>query len=159
MTAEPTCNFFNAVSLPFETEIRQETGVSDIINAIRMAKHRWAGHITRLPENRWTIGAQEIGPENRAFQKHAGGMDSPNSLDLHGRDWLRTDTYGIIPGKGSSIRSELSPDNDDDDNDLASQLTQGTEYCQIKHEHFNNSNASKKPSNPGASCSPKIEAT
>ena len=152
MTAEPTCNFFNAVSLPFETEIRQETGVSDIINAIRMAKYRWAGHITRLPENRWTIGAQEIGPENRAFQKPAGGMDSPNSLDLHGRDWLRTDTYGIIPGKGSSIRSELSPDNDD--NDLASQLTQGTEYCQIKHER-----ASKKPSNPGALCSPKIEAT
>ncbi|CAH3181942.1 unnamed protein product, partial [Porites lobata] len=37
------------------TWIRQETGVSDIINAIRNAKHRWAGHIAR--------GAQEIGPE------------------------------------------------------------------------------------------------
>ena len=30
------------------TWIRQETGVSDIINAIRNAKHRWAGHIARL---------------------------------------------------------------------------------------------------------------
>ena len=30
------------------TWIRQETGVSDIINAIRNAKHRWVGHIARL---------------------------------------------------------------------------------------------------------------
>ena len=37
-------------------------------------------------------GPRETGPENRAVQKHAGGMISTNSLDLHGRDWLRTDT-------------------------------------------------------------------
>ena len=30
------------------TWIRQETGVSGIINAIRKAKHNWAGHIARL---------------------------------------------------------------------------------------------------------------
>ena len=39
------------------TWIRQETG--DIINAIRKAKHRWAGHIARLSDNRWTIRATE----------------------------------------------------------------------------------------------------
>ena len=39
--------------------IRQETSVSDIINAIRKAKHRWAGHISRLSDNRWTIRATE----------------------------------------------------------------------------------------------------
>lgn len=61
---------------------------------------------------------QWSGPENRAIQKHAGGMISPDSLDLHGRDWLRTDIYGIIPGRGSSVRSELSPVNDDDDDDV-----------------------------------------
>ena len=33
------------------TWIRQETGVSGIINAIRKAKHRWAGHIARLSDN------------------------------------------------------------------------------------------------------------
>ena len=41
------------------TWIRQETGVSDIINAIREAKHKWAGHIARLPDNRWIIRAIE----------------------------------------------------------------------------------------------------
>ena len=39
------------------TWIRQETG--DIINAIRKVKHRWAGHIARLSDNRWTIRATE----------------------------------------------------------------------------------------------------
>ena len=36
-------------------------------------------------------------------------------MELHGRHWLRTDTYGIIPRRGSPFRSERSPDNDDDD--------------------------------------------
>ena len=39
------------------TWIRQETG--DIINAIRKVKHRWAGHIAWLSDNRWTIRATE----------------------------------------------------------------------------------------------------
>ena len=39
------------------TWIRQETGVSGIINAIRKAKHNWAGHIARLSDNGWTIRA------------------------------------------------------------------------------------------------------
>ena len=42
-------------------------------------------------------GPQEIIPENRAVQKHAGGV--------------------ISPDRGSSVRSELSPVNDDDDDD------------------------------------------
>lgn len=46
------------------TWIRQETGVSDIVNAIRMAKHRWAGHIARLSDNRWTIRATEWTPRD-----------------------------------------------------------------------------------------------
>ena len=49
------------------TWIRQETGVSDIINAIRKAKHRWAGQIARPSEQQ--SGPQEIGPENRVVQK------------------------------------------------------------------------------------------
>ena len=34
------------------TRIRRETGGSNIINAIRKTKHRWAGHIARLSDNR-----------------------------------------------------------------------------------------------------------
>ena len=44
--------------------IRQETSVRDIINAITKAKHRWAGHISRLSDNRWTIRATEWTPRN-----------------------------------------------------------------------------------------------
>ena len=39
--------------------IHQETGVSNIINAIRKAKHRWAGQIAQLSDNRGTIRATE----------------------------------------------------------------------------------------------------
>ena len=40
--------------------IHQETGVSNIINAIRKAKHRWAGQIAQLSNNRGTIRARKI---------------------------------------------------------------------------------------------------
>ena len=41
------------------TWIHQETGVSNIINAIRKAKHRWAGQIAQLSDNCGTIRATE----------------------------------------------------------------------------------------------------
>ena len=43
---------------------RQETGISDIINTIRKAKHRWTGHFTRLSDNRWTIRPTEWTPRD-----------------------------------------------------------------------------------------------
>jgi len=46
------------------TWILQETGVSDIINAIRKAKHRWTGHVARLSDNRWPIRATEWTPRD-----------------------------------------------------------------------------------------------
>ena len=39
------------------TWIRQQTGVTDIIDHIRQSKHQWAGHVARLQDNRWTIRA------------------------------------------------------------------------------------------------------
>ena len=44
------------------TWICQETGVSDIINTIREAKRRCAGHIAWLFDNHWTIRATDSGP-------------------------------------------------------------------------------------------------
>ena len=46
------------------TWIQQEICVSDIINIIRKAKHRWAGHIAWLSDNRWTIRATEWTPRD-----------------------------------------------------------------------------------------------
>ena len=41
------------------TWIHQETSVSNITNAIRKAKHRWAGQIAQLSDNHGTIRATE----------------------------------------------------------------------------------------------------
>ena len=39
--------------------IRQQTGVTDIIDTIKSSKHQWAGHVARLQDNRWTIRATD----------------------------------------------------------------------------------------------------
>ncbi|KAI8509970.1 hypothetical protein Bbelb_123980 [Branchiostoma belcheri] len=44
--------------------IRLQTGVTDIITAVNTAKHRWAGHVARLQDNRWTLRATEWTPGN-----------------------------------------------------------------------------------------------
>ena len=67
------------------TWIRQETGVSDIVNIISIAKHRWIGHKARLSENRSTIRATEWTARDW-IGKHDGEMISPDSLDQHGQD-------------------------------------------------------------------------
>ena len=117
-------HFFNAISLPFETEIRQETGVSDIVNAIRMAKHRWASHITRLPDNRWTIGATEWTP--RDWTRKQG---RPKTR------WRDDFTKQLGPAWSSLAKDRYlwdhsrEVDNGDDADDFTSQLTQRTGYC------------------------------
>ena len=35
--------------------IREQAGVTDIIHKIKQAKWRWAGHVARRNDNRWTI--------------------------------------------------------------------------------------------------------
>ena len=39
--------------------IRKQSGVTDIIRSIRESKHRWAGHVVRRRDNRWTITVTE----------------------------------------------------------------------------------------------------
>ena len=72
------------------TWIRQETGVSDIINATRNAKHRWAGHTARLTWNPLDHQSNRVEPkrldQKQVHQKHDGETISPNSLDSYGQD-------------------------------------------------------------------------
>ena len=44
------------------TWIRQQTGVTDIITTFRSSKHRWAGHVARFQDNRWTLRVTEWTP-------------------------------------------------------------------------------------------------
>ena len=44
------------------TWIHQHTETEDIVTTMRWNKHRWAGHVTRFRDNRWTIGDTEWSP-------------------------------------------------------------------------------------------------
>ena len=44
--------------------IREQTGIEDIVTTIKESKHRWAGHIARLTDNRWTKRTTEWTPRN-----------------------------------------------------------------------------------------------
>ena len=41
------------------TITRQRTRVTDIVQYITNTKWKWAGHITRMKDNRWTIRSTE----------------------------------------------------------------------------------------------------
>ena len=34
--------------------IREQTGIEDVSSRIKSSKHRWAGHVARFTDNRWT---------------------------------------------------------------------------------------------------------
>ena len=42
--------------------IRQKTGVTDIMEKVRQSKWRWAGHVARFQDNRWTHRLTEWQP-------------------------------------------------------------------------------------------------
>ena len=55
------------------TEIRKKTKVQDIIETVKSSKWKWAGHLTRTTDNRWTKRLTEwqprIGKRKRGRQK------------------------------------------------------------------------------------------
>ena len=46
------------------TEIRKKTKVQDIMTKIKAAKWKWAGHVIRTNDNRWTKRMTEWQPRN-----------------------------------------------------------------------------------------------
>ena len=97
----------------WNTWIHQETGVSNIINAIRKVKHRWAGQIAQLSDNRGTIRATEW--TKRDWIRKIRWRDNLtrqfvpvwSRLTKHRRLWDRPP--GIDPGRSSSVKSECKP--------------------------------------------------
>ena len=66
--------------------ITQQTGVADIIERIRKTKHRWAGHVARLTDNRWTIKTTEWTPRKPGRPKSGWRDDLVNQI---GPTWSR----------------------------------------------------------------------
>ena len=93
--------------------IRQQTGVADIIEHICKTKHRWAGHVARLTDNRWTIKTTEWTPRN--YSRKPGRPKTRWRDDLVnqiGPTWSRLAKDRSLwenPGRGSSSWSESRP--------------------------------------------------
>ena len=91
--------------------VSQETGMRDIINAIRKAKHRWAGHIARPSDNRWTIRATEWTP--RGWTRKQGRPRWRDDLSRQfGPVWLRLAKHRHLWDQfrgGSSVKSDYKP--------------------------------------------------
>ena len=72
------------------SDIRKQTKVYDIIEKIKKAKWRWAGHIARREDNRWTKRLTEwqprTGKRNRGRQKRRWRDDLTTSV---GVTWTR----------------------------------------------------------------------
>ena len=72
------------------TWIRQQTGVTDIIDHIRQSKHRWAGHVVRLQDNRWTIRATSWVPRRWLRPRGRPKTRWRDDLSRHlGTTWTR----------------------------------------------------------------------
>ena len=41
------------------TEIREKTGVYDVLGVITKTRWKWAGHVARIKDNRWTVRCTE----------------------------------------------------------------------------------------------------
>ena len=70
--------------------LREKSKVKDIVDAIYEAKNRWAGHIARRSDNRWTKRITEWRPYN--YTRHRGRPAvrwSDPLTKLHGTTWLR----------------------------------------------------------------------
>ena len=39
--------------------LREKTKVNDILKVMTKAKRKWAGHVARMKDNRWTVGCTE----------------------------------------------------------------------------------------------------
>ena len=85
--------------------IRDQTKVLDIISFIKKVKHRWAGHVVRFSDNRWTIRVKEWTPREWTrkpgrpktrwrddFSRHLGPTWSRTAKDrchwMHSREGL-----------------------------------------------------------------------
>ena len=97
------------------TWIRQETGVIDIINAIRKAKHRWACQIAWLSEQK--SGSQEIEPENRVVQKKIERRSHQTDRTLMTKISQAQTLVGSTQAGVPLSTVNTNPDDDEDDDD------------------------------------------
>ncbi|GFO40356.1 endonuclease-reverse transcriptase [Plakobranchus ocellatus] len=88
------------------SEIRKRTQIQDIVDFVAKQKWRWAGHVARLKDNRWTLRVTEWQPRN---DKRSRGRQARRwrddivkakgntwSRDARDRDEWKRDAEGYI---------------------------------------------------------------
>ena len=72
-------------------EIRKRTGVKDVIVKIRKMKWKWAGHIARLNDNRWTKRLTEWQPRTGKRRRGRQKRRWRDEIEAYqGETWSRT---------------------------------------------------------------------
>ena len=71
-------------------EIREKTGVIDALSYSRKLKWRWAGHVARTTDDRWTIRAT-VWPGPAGYRRRGRPLARwvDDITHIAGRDWLR----------------------------------------------------------------------
>ena len=69
--------------------IRQNTKVDDIIESIKIQKWRWAGHVARLQDNRWTKRLTEWMPRGKRLRKRPNARWRDEIVRFTGNLWQR----------------------------------------------------------------------
>ena len=88
------------------SEIRKKTGVQDIVQFVLKQKWKWAGHVARLTDNRWTQRVTEWQPrEGRRARGRQRRRWRDDLVELKGVAWRRdaqhrerwrADVYGLL---------------------------------------------------------------
>ena len=95
------------------TTIRQRTRVTDVVQYVTNTKWKWAGHIARMKDNRWTIsstdwqteGVRSIGrPKRRWRDDIVGQQRSGMDEDSKGQRKMEDTGGGLFPAvEGHSL--------------------------------------------------------
>ena len=73
------------------TEIRRRTKVTDVIQHVTKQKAKWAGHVARLNDNRWTKRTTDWIPRDMTRSRGRQPRRWRDDLVEHfGPAWLRT---------------------------------------------------------------------
>ena len=69
--------------------IRQNTKVDDIIEVIKKQKWRWAGHVARMQDNRWTKRLTDWTPKDKRLKKRPSTRWRDEIVRFAGNLWQR----------------------------------------------------------------------
>ena len=94
--------------------IQKQSGLTDIIRSIRESKHRWAGHVARRRDNRWTISVTECIPRGnkrpRGRPRTKWSDDLIQYVDPLGVALRKTGGCVEHVERGSSLEREKRPE-------------------------------------------------